>query len=573
MLDVDASNLALHCLKERKDEFIPKSARINFVGAKLPRNRGNFQVQRLKQAMDDVEQSALNLNSNSKCSTENSFVDLRWPRQVPVARGLHNLGNTCFANSVLQSIFHAAPFYNIMSSRSHSSGCKKTGFCLFCEMEKHAISLFNGKTKSPHSPAGILRNIKVINKQFRLGRQEDAHEFLRFTLDGLEKCSPKSSSSNKTEKISCPITRIFEGRLRNEVKCTACGYISSSLEPFMDLSLPISGSKLNSLKGALSQFSAPDILNGDNKYRCSSCKKLVVAHKRMVIHKPPPVLSIHLKRFEFSQLGGMGKVNKDLQFEPSIDISTFMGCKTDPSESSIYDLSSVVVHFGGSCRSGHYVSYVKAPNGIWHLMDDDSVTQVGLQTVLKQKAFILFYVQRPSKNSSPLRPLATSTETRISKPIPETIAIEKISESKPPQLLRFRKSQIYENSSSILLTSEASSLLWHRSYPPISSFTTSNFVYLTSPVPEISTLQNTSRPRISSEPALESWQHVDSGLLKNRAIAIRTLTPKRTQRDEWDKMLDQGRKKKIKTKSSPSPDSASNPFLKLQISRKISREL
>jgi ubiquitin C-terminal hydrolase len=39
-----------------------------------------------------------------------------------------------------------------------------------------------------------------------------------------------------------------------------------------------------------------------------------------------------------------------------------------------YNLYGVLVHQGGSCHSGHYYAFVKAPNDVWHLCDDDSVS-------------------------------------------------------------------------------------------------------------------------------------------------------------------------------------------------------
>jgi ubiquitin carboxyl-terminal hydrolase 36/42 len=41
-----------------------------------------------------------------------------------------------------------------------------------------------------------------------------------------------------------------------------------------------------------------------------------------------------------------------------------------------YQLYGVLVHSGPSVHSGHYYCYVKGPNGLWHRMDDDLVTQV-----------------------------------------------------------------------------------------------------------------------------------------------------------------------------------------------------
>lgn len=41
-----------------------------------------------------------------------------------------------------------------------------------------------------------------------------------------------------------------------------------------------------------------------------------------------------------------------------------------------YTLFGVLVHHGHSLHAGHYVAFVRGPNGLWHQMDDASVSQV-----------------------------------------------------------------------------------------------------------------------------------------------------------------------------------------------------
>jgi len=51
------------------------------------------------------------------------------------------------------------------------------------------------------------------------------------------------------------------------------------------------------------------------------------------------------------------------------------------------------VHSGHSVHSGHYFSFVRSSAGIWYSMNDTSVSQVGVHNVLKQQAYMLFYVR------------------------------------------------------------------------------------------------------------------------------------------------------------------------------------
>ena len=68
-----------------------------------------------------------------------------------------------------------------------------------------------------------------------------------------------------------------------------------------------------------------------------------------------------------------------------LDLRPFMsGSQQDKPHK--YALYAVLVHAGHSNNSGHYYSYIKAPNGRWHCMDDETVSTCKLSTVLKQKA-------------------------------------------------------------------------------------------------------------------------------------------------------------------------------------------
>ena len=79
-----------------------------------------------------------------------------------------------------------------------------------------------------------------------------------------------------------------------------------------------------------------------------------------------------------------------IEFKERLSLGAFTSDReTDPT----YSLYAVLVHSGHSIHSGHYYCYVKSPAGQWFEMDDSSVRQVNVQTVLSQRAYILFYVR------------------------------------------------------------------------------------------------------------------------------------------------------------------------------------
>lgn len=53
-------------------------------------------------------------------------------------------------------------------------------WCFLCELERHVVRC--GQSSQPFSPINILSRLPNIGGNLGYGRQEDAHEFMRFIL-------------------------------------------------------------------------------------------------------------------------------------------------------------------------------------------------------------------------------------------------------------------------------------------------------------------------------------------------------------------------------------------------------
>ncbi|KAF9666630.1 hypothetical protein SADUNF_Sadunf16G0248900 [Salix dunnii] len=194
------------------------------------------------------------------------------------------------------------------------------------------------------------------------------------------------------------IQHTFGGRLRSKVKCLRCHHESERYENIMDLTLEIFG-WVESLEDALTQFTTPEELDGENMYRCGRCAAYVRARKQLSIHEAPNILTIVLKRF---QEGKYGKINKCITFPDMLDMIPFMTGTGDVPP--LYMLYAVVVHLDtlNASFSGHYVAYVKDLRGSWFKIDDTEVHPVSMSQVMLEGAYILFYKRsctRPQKLS------------------------------------------------------------------------------------------------------------------------------------------------------------------------------
>lgn len=195
-----------------------------------------------------------------------------------------------------------------------------------------------------------------------------------------------------------------------------------------------------SVQSCLNQFTAPELLTGNNKVGCELCtkrhggpeKKTVYtnAMKQLLIYNPPAVLILHLKRFQVQRFRST-KLNRTVNFQTLLDLAPFCSKKSrdlptfDAGQNRVlYSLYGVVEH-SGSLHGGHYVAFVKVrpplqensyrwqflpknqakidkasvgpksepevPQGKWYYVSDSYVSEVSEAKVLSAQAYLLFY--------------------------------------------------------------------------------------------------------------------------------------------------------------------------------------
>ncbi|KAL7750063.1 hypothetical protein RI367_004578 [Sorochytrium milnesiophthora] len=350
-----------------------------------------------------------------------------------IGSGLKNYGNTCFCNATLQSLMYTAPLANYLASREHGLACRQRE-CVLCILEE----LYGQCSKAPDhavAPKRLIQRLQHIDAEFSPWRQSDAHEFKIKLFEKIEKSllTPyRSLNLDHASKATTVLNQIFGGYLQSRVQCTSCGYASLTYvqETVSSLEIPPG---VDSLDSALKKFTASETLGRGNEWKCEKCKKKVQAQKSLAYYKPPTVLTFQLKRFSFSPRGGRAKISKPISFPETLLLRPYLAASQRKKLDPVYHLNAVIVH-SGSAHAGHYYAYVKASNGVWHEMNDTSVTKASLQTVLKSNAYLLFYTVKnldmlgetaaaaaaPQKQSQPQqkkRKLATGSALPLSPPL------------------------------------------------------------------------------------------------------------------------------------------------------------
>lgn len=145
-----------------------------------------------------------------------------------------------------------------------------------------------------------------------------------------------------------------------------------------------------SLEQCLAEFLQDGLLDSANKWQCPNCRTFVCARKETSIWSSPPILIIHLKRFQ-QTLSGNRKLETHVSFPSEFELpSDQFRCR--------YRLFAVDEHVG-CMNSGHYIARVYCETKCsWYRFSDSTFDTCTEQSVHSPNAYVLFY-QRVSENS------------------------------------------------------------------------------------------------------------------------------------------------------------------------------
>ncbi|KAG0148437.1 hypothetical protein CROQUDRAFT_60602 [Cronartium quercuum f. sp. fusiforme G11] len=318
-----------------------------------------------------------------------------WPKLQRLGPGFVNTGNTCFLNATLQALIHTpALAVGLLDRDEHRRDeCRLSqtkNFCVLCNMQNLITACLRPHRRERQiKPSLISNHLNRIAPRMRNNRQEDAHEFLRMLIEAMQNAAlgGREAQAKQKEKDSTFIYRMFAGKFRSRVTCQHCQTTSDTFDTFLDLSLDIG--EVTNVHKALQKLRQLDHLNGSNQYKCEKCKKLRDAKKELSVFIAPPILTLHIKRFNAKGR----KINKKIQFTELLDLKAAMN---SDSPSTRYKLYAVICHAGNTNHSGHYYAYIKTSDGQWYETDDAMTGTVSRDHVLSaNEAYMFFYARDP----------------------------------------------------------------------------------------------------------------------------------------------------------------------------------
>ncbi|EDW88790.1 ubiquitin carboxyl-terminal hydrolase 14 [Drosophila yakuba] len=366
--------------------------------------------------------------------------------------GLTNLGNTCYMNATVQCLNAVPELRTALSTFSHDgTDTMSTAFSISSAMKSIFAQMEKGTTVTP---IVLLQALHRASPQFaQTGengtyRQQDANECWAEILKMLQqKLRPTNQEPSNTvqKRHSSFIDQFFGGTFEVKMSSeedpdepstvTSENFLQLSCFISMDVKYMQSGLK-SKMKEQLMKKS--ETLGRDAKYI-----------RTYLVSRLPAYLTVQFVRFQYKGKEGINaKVLKDIKFP--MDFDAFELCtpelqnklcpmrskfkdledkkmevdvvkRNEPNEekkdvkyeqfwfdddlgsnnSGYYTLQAVLTHKGRSSSSGHYVAWVRSSGDVWFKFDDDEVSAVATDEILRLSgggdwhcAYVLLYAPR-----------------------------------------------------------------------------------------------------------------------------------------------------------------------------------
>ena len=295
----------------------------------------NFGLDINKMKKTDKTVTELNLDININLTLSKVIEDgkVLTPLYGPGCTGMENIGNSCYMNAVLQTLFSMEKFkqWYLNDAENHIKNCDKhPSECYLCQMSKIMNGLYSGiysqklvrkinqnsdgndKEGSPKEEEYQL-GIKISsfksffnknNIDFISNKPQDAFLYMQFFLDEL-----------KTFEYSRNINpfSIFEFDIEKRLECSECHSVRYSINrtwflPFTveDLNKRMNDNKEVKIEECINQF-----LNEKIEVNCEKCKKNTNHSIKKKLINYPEFLIISFERFFYD---GTGPVKSDAQF-------------------------------------------------------------------------------------------------------------------------------------------------------------------------------------------------------------------------------------------------------------------
>jgi ubiquitin carboxyl-terminal hydrolase 5/13 len=277
-----------------------------------------IQIQKLVKTEKTITELELEANINLTLSKAVEEGRVLTPRYGPMFTGMENLGNSCYLNSIMQTILAIPEWMSRFNDENLLKSNDPAG-SFHCQMAKLAIGLASGKyssqkwTEPIETEPGVFSQpqeyqdgvrpmmFKALvgkgHSEFSSAKQQDAFEFFQHFLSLTEKSEKITGTSEK-----CP-NFVFEFVLRSKVKCLTCNKVrftdlkQNSISSLVTIDPKEDGPEaIFPWEKLLNNFKSPEYV----EFQCPSCNTKTTASKSYSFLTFPKVLVLLVNRFVYN---------------------------------------------------------------------------------------------------------------------------------------------------------------------------------------------------------------------------------------------------------------------------------
>jgi len=291
---------------------------------------------------------------------------LKSGKNVTTPTGLVNKGETCYANAMLQALSVFPEYFSLCPEKP---GLLKA----FVNVVR---CLVDGK-KAAVDPWVFLTHLQSsvraseMSTEFNWNSQNDVPAVLSILMEAIN-------------SESAPAKKMSETSVKHVKTCTVCLHQSPVTSVERMLWVPVR----SSVSAMVEDFSADQILDGDNAYNCLQCGRKQKAIERSEIVSAPVMLALVLRRLEPAPLrqGTLVRNTQTIKYLSPVSVRERTGSGV---EIAVRYEAMAVIHYEGDSVRGHYFAHINK-QGRWFRCNDRAVTPSVIGDLGSDTAYMIF---------------------------------------------------------------------------------------------------------------------------------------------------------------------------------------